>query len=226
MEAILQLLEGSPEQRDCGYHLFFYRNCEFPSIMRSIRTVDDPQFVSSFLERFVLVDLETNVNPILVADSLISCDLFVNYIAVERVMSILQRCVTLLTSPSESVRVLSVITIDRILTRFQMSQVRMIDSCLESNSQNQVITPSQLEPLIVPLTNYLLTVSMPLKQTDHYLIKTYLRIVLFMNEHVHSSEYSSTLDSPIRQRNATEIGGNSCHVISQYHQPSLCSFPV
>lgn len=36
-------------------------------------------------------------------------------------MQILQRCVTLLTGTSESVRVLSVITIDRILTKYQPS---------------------------------------------------------------------------------------------------------
>ena len=121
MEAILQLLEGSPEQRDCGYHMFFYRNCEFPSIMRSIRTVDDIQFVNSFLERFALVDLQSASNPILIADSIITCDLFLNFIPEGSIMQILQRCVTLLTGTSESVRVLSVITIDRILTKYQPS---------------------------------------------------------------------------------------------------------
>lgn len=184
MEAILQLLEGSPEQRDCGYHMFFYRNCEFPSIMRSIRTVDDIQFVNSFLERFALVDLQSASNPILIADSLITCDLFLNFIPEGSIMQILQRCVTLLTGTSESVRVLSVITIDRILTKYEPSHNCVVEWCVEDNSQSSVLAASQLEPLIIPLTNYLLNVSMPLKQTDHYLIKTYLRIVLFMNEKV------------------------------------------
>lgn len=33
MAAISTLLAGSPEQRDCAYHLFFYRCTEFPTIM-------------------------------------------------------------------------------------------------------------------------------------------------------------------------------------------------
>ena len=187
MEAILQLLEGSPEQRDCGYHLFFYRNCEFPSIMRSVRTVDDLQAVNSFFERYVLSDLQGSSNPILIADALISCDVFLNFVPEASIMQILQRCVGLLTETSESVRVLSVITIDRILTKYQPSRDYQREPILEANSVESVLVPSHLESFIIPLTDYLLNVSMPLKQTDHFLIKTYLRIVLFMNEKVFST---------------------------------------
>ena len=46
------------------------------------------------------------------------------------------------------------------------------------------VTPAELKSIIPDLSTILLTVSMPLKQTDHYFIKTFLRIVLFMNTEV------------------------------------------
>ena len=57
MAAISTLLAGSPEQRDCAYHLFFYRCTEFPTIMRSARLLDDADSVKSFLTGIVLPDL-------------------------------------------------------------------------------------------------------------------------------------------------------------------------
>lgn len=57
MAAISTLLAGSPEQRDCAYHLFFYRCTEFPTIMRPARLLDDADSVKSFLTGIVLPDL-------------------------------------------------------------------------------------------------------------------------------------------------------------------------
>lgn len=57
MTAIATLLAGSPEQRDCAYHLFFYRCTEFPTIMRPARLLDDVDSVKSFLTGIVLPDL-------------------------------------------------------------------------------------------------------------------------------------------------------------------------
>ena len=57
MAAIATLLAGSPEQRDCAYHLFFYRCTEFPTIMRPARLLDDVDSVKSFLSGIVLPDL-------------------------------------------------------------------------------------------------------------------------------------------------------------------------
>lgn len=79
MTAILQLLEGPPEQRDCAYHLFLYRCGEFPSILRPLRTVDDPAAVASFLEQVVTRDIAGDA-PILVADALIASGIFIEFV--------------------------------------------------------------------------------------------------------------------------------------------------
>lgn len=62
MTAISTLLAGSPEQRDCAYHLFFYRCTEFPTIMRPVRTLDDAGSVASFLSGIVLPDLAVRLS--------------------------------------------------------------------------------------------------------------------------------------------------------------------
>ena len=61
MTAIATLLAGSPEQRDCAYHLFFYRCTEFPTIMRPARLLDDADSVKSFLTGIVLPDLSVRL---------------------------------------------------------------------------------------------------------------------------------------------------------------------
>ena len=57
LSAISSLFAGSEEQRDCGYHLFFYRCTEFPTIIRPARQIDDPESVKSFLTGIVLSDM-------------------------------------------------------------------------------------------------------------------------------------------------------------------------
>ena len=117
MTAILQLLEGPPEQRDCAYHLFLYRCGEFPSVVRPLRSVDDPAAVTSFLEQVVTRDIAGDA-PILVADALIASGIFIEFINEEQALGLLQRAVQLLSSPKESVRVLSVILVERILQKY------------------------------------------------------------------------------------------------------------
>lgn len=70
----------------------------------------------------------------------------------------------------------------------------------------------RLKPLIVPLTDYLLNVTMPLKQTDHYLMKTFLRIVLFMNVEV-ASPLRFSVDPPLRQGAHSEAGVHPLHAL-------------
>ena len=63
MTVINSLSSGSEEDRDCSYHLFFYRCLEFPCIMRPIRAASDPDSIVSFLTSIALPDLQVPTRP-------------------------------------------------------------------------------------------------------------------------------------------------------------------
>ena len=59
-----------------------------------------------------------------------------------------------------------------------------------------MLDPKALVGVIAPLSNYLLTVSQPVSQTDHYLMKAFLRMVLFFNSEVSLLLCPHTRSSP------------------------------
>ena len=97
------------------------------------------------------------------------------------VLQLLQRATELLKNPCESVRILSTILIERLLTQCQLSGSLTSASRL---ARRGVLNPKDLTNSIIPLSEYFLTVSSSVKQTDHYLMKAFLRMVLFFNNEV------------------------------------------
>ena len=117
----MQLLGGPLEQRDCAYHLFLYRCCEFPSIMRSVHTVDDQASLQSFLEQIVVNDLLTSTSPLILCDALVCCGVFMNWLTDDQLKQVILRASQLLVHDSQVVQVMSVIIMERVLLRVQAS---------------------------------------------------------------------------------------------------------
>ena len=59
------------------------------------------------------------------------------------------------------------------------------------------IDVNALESAVLPFTEYCLDIKLPIKQTDHYAIRLFLRIVLFLNDRVPFFLSSSIADPPL-----------------------------
>lgn len=108
----------------------------------------------------------------------------------------------------ETVRVLAMIILERVLTRIQLSESSIFLLYVDKQSS---IQPASLVSVILPLTNYLLNVTLPIKQTDHYLIKTFLRVILFMNDNVLSNAVVYPIDHELCHGNVRETSLHSRH---------------
>ena len=177
MTEISSLLEGNDMQKDCAYHLLQYRFVQYPNILKSPRNLDDVQTVSSFIQSVAFNDLMTASSPILQADAAISIAVFLEQLPTSAVLSVVQRCASLIPNSVESVKIVCVVLIERILIKYQ--------------KQKNEIPCSDLEQVIFPLAEYLLDIKLPIKQTDHYFIRLFLRIILFMNTQI--LPYSTTI---------------------------------
>lgn len=59
------------------------------------------------------------------------------------------------------------------------------------------IDVNALESTVLPFTEYCLDIKLPIKQTDHYAIRLFLRIVLFLNDRVPLLSLLSIPDPPL-----------------------------
>ena len=122
MQAISQLAEGPVEQRDCAYHLFLYRCCQYPSIQRAMTKVDDMDSLQHFFSQIVINDLMAeNVSPLIVSDALVCCGVFMSCLTDEQLKHVILRCSQLLAHNNQVVKVMSVIVMERVITRVQIS---------------------------------------------------------------------------------------------------------
>ena len=122
MQAIAQLVEGPAEQRDCAYHLFLYRCCQYPSIQRAVMKVDDLDSLQNFFNQIVMNDLMAgNASPLIVCDALVCCGVFISFLSDEQLKHVILRCSQLLAHDNQVVKVMSVIVMERVITRVQIS---------------------------------------------------------------------------------------------------------
>ena len=93
-----------------------------------------------------------------------------------------------------------------------------------------MLDPKALVGIIAPLSNYLLTVSQPVSQTDHYLMKAFLRMVLFFNSEVslllspQILPYSKTMLEKLSQNLALLTGNISNPFYVHYLFEALVAF--
>ena len=122
MQAIAQLLDGPMEQRDCAYHLFLYRCCQYPSIQRAVMNVDDLDSLQSFFSQIVMTDLMAGTtSPLIVCDALVCCGVFMSFLSDEQLKNVIIRCSQLLAHDNQVVKVMSVIVMERVIARVQIS---------------------------------------------------------------------------------------------------------
>ena len=122
MQAIAQLVEGPAEQRDCAYHLFLYRCCQYPSIQRAMMKADDLDSLQNFFNQIVMNDLMAgNTSPLIVCDALVCCGVFMSFLSDEQLKHVILRCSQLLAHDNQVVKVMSVIVMERVITRVQIS---------------------------------------------------------------------------------------------------------
>ena len=130
--------------------------------------------------------------------------MFLEQLPASVVLPVVQRCASLIPNSVESVKIVCVVLIERILIKYQK---RSFARDLSSTEKNE-IPCNDLEQVIFPLAEYLLDIKLPIKQTDHYLIRLFLRIILFMNTQV--TVFSSFfLDSSLQYHHFPAIGVSS-----------------
>ena len=130
--------------------------------------------------------------------------MFLEQLATSAVLPVVQRCASLIPNSVESVKIVCVVLIERILIKYQKRGFAHDRSSIEKNE----IPCSDLEQVIFPLAEYLLDIKLPIKQTDHYFIRLFLRIILFMNTQVVILT-SCSLDSSLQYHHSPAIGFSS-----------------